>query len=304
MVSSAMRRIAVAMFVVLAQPAAAQSISDAIASGDADLKAGRAAEAVPHFRRSIEAGAAGVERVRALHGLARALIAVNDLAGAEAAVDQAFAHIVKTFGEDHLAVAGNRYLYGVLRLRRHNDRTGAQDAFAHATRIRNAKVRAWLHAAGVNGPVQHAASGIVFFERAGALLQFRRDINDDEGFNVSIGYRADGPNGGVSVTLYIYRPEGEIDAVFGQEIAGIRNFNRQAAMQKRGNYSFDIAERRIEGREARFEYLAESGPVATRLLLFRSRADTVKLRVIYRPADTAFVDKQIGELLRSLQWPK
>jgi hypothetical protein len=280
MVSSVMRRIAVAIFVLLAQPAAAQSVADSIASGDAALQAGRAAEAVPHYRRSIDA------------------------VGAEAAVDQAFAHIVKTFGEDHLAVAGNRYLYGVLRLRRHNDRAGAQEAFAHATRIRNAKVKAWLHAGGVNGPVQHAASGIVFFERAGALLQFRRDINDDEGFDVSIAYRADGAHGGVSVTLYIYRPEGEIDAVFAQEIAGIRNFNRQAAMQKRGNYSFDIAERKFEGREARFEYLAESGPVATRLLLFRSRADTVKLRVTYRPGDTAFVDKQIGELLRSLHWPK
>jgi len=300
-----MKRFALAFLCLLlaAAPAAAQDWRASLGAGEKALAEQKAGEAAKLFREALERGAESRERVRAFHGLVAALMQTGDLAGAEKAVEEARAFIAATFGADDIAMAGNRQLYGVIRLRRHNDRDGARDAFAQAARIRNAKVDAWDDGEGPLGAVGHKPSGLSLPPRAGALVQFRRDINNDDGTDVSLGYRATGRAGAVSVTLYIYRPQGEFRAIFEQEKQGVRSFNPSAILHREGPHVLETKIGRIEGRLARFEYVAQGGPVGTRLYLFPLKRDHVKLRVTFRLADEDFVDEQVAALLGAVGWP-
>jgi hypothetical protein len=305
MIGRYMPRLLLALVCVLIAlaPAAAQEWRDALAAGEKALAEQKAADAAAQFRRALDAGAEGRERVRAWHGLVGALIQGGDLAGAETAVEEARAYIVKTFGADDIALAANRQLYGVLRLRRHNDREGARAAFAEAARIRNAKVDAWDEREGPLGAVVHKRSGARLPARAGALVQFRRDVNDDDGTDVSVGYRGSGRAGGVSVTLYVYRPQGEFRAIFEQEKRAVRALNANAILHREGPYAVETKAGRIEGRLARYEFITQGGPVGTRLYLFALKRDYVKLRVTFRLADESFVDDQVAALFAALGWP-
>ena len=286
-----------------ASPAAAQDWRAALGAGEKALAEQKAGEAAKLFREALAGGAEGRERVRAFHGLAAALMQAGDLAGAEKEVDEARAFIAANFGADDLAMAGNRQLYAVIRLRRHNDRDGARDAFAEAARIRNAKVDAWDDSEGPLGAVGHKQSGLSLPPRAGALVQFRRDINNDDGTDVSLGYRGTGRAGSVSVTLYIYRPQGEFRAIFEQEKQGVRSFNPSALLQRESAHMLETKIGKIEGRRAQFEYMVQGGAVGTRLYLFPLKRDYVKLRVTYRLADEGFVDEQVAALLGAVGWP-
>jgi hypothetical protein len=199
-------------------------------------------------------------------------------------------------------MAGNRQLHGVVRLRRHNDREGARDAFAVAARIRNAKVDAWDESEGPMGAVGHKQSGLRLPPRAAALVQFRRDINNDDGTDVSLGYRAQRA-GAVSVTLYVYRPGGEFRAVFEQEKQTISSFNPNAILHREETPAIETKAGKIEGRLARYEYAGQGGVIGTRLYLFPLKGDTVKLRVTHVMADDAFVDAQVAALLAAIGWP-
>jgi tetratricopeptide (TPR) repeat protein len=299
-----MRRAALALACLLAfaAPAAAQEWRDALAGGEKALAEQKADEALKLFRRALEAGAEGRERVRALHGLASAAMRGGDFAAAENAIEQARAYITEKFGADDIAMAGNRQLWGVVRLRRYNDRGGARDAFAAAARIRNARVDAWDESDGPMGAVGHKQSGLKLPARAGALAQFRRDINNDDGTDVSLGYRASRA-GAVSVTLYIYRPEGEFRAVFDAEVKVIRAFNPQAILHREEAQALETKAGRIEGRLARFEYAGQGAVIGTRLYLFPLKRDYVKLRVTFRADDEAFADAQVAALLAAIGWP-
>src|SRR5690349_18436566 len=165
----------------LAAPVAAQGWRDSLAGAERALAEQKTADAIRLFRDALAAGAEGRERVRAWHGLAGAAMQAGDFAAAEKAIEEARAFIAEKFGPDDLAMAGNRQLHGVVRLRHHNDREGARDAFAVAARIRNAKVDAWDDSEGSMGAVGHKASGLRLPARAGSLVQFRRDINNDDG---------------------------------------------------------------------------------------------------------------------------
>jgi len=284
-------------------PAKAEAWRDAIAAGEKALAERKAPEAAVQFRRAIEAGAEGRLRVRAFHGLAGALIQAGDFAEAEKAVEAARAFIVATWGTEDLAMAANRQLHGVVRLRRHGDRDGARQAFAEAARIRNAKVDAWAEPDGPMGVVLHKQSGVKLPPRAGGLLMFRRDVNDDEGNDVAIGYRGAGRAGGVSVTLYVYRPEGEFRAIFDQEKRAITSFNTGAAAKGDAAHTIETPVGKIEGRLARFEYAGQGGIIGTRLYLFPLKRDYVKLRVTHRVEDAAAADEQVSALLLAIGWP-
>jgi hypothetical protein len=286
----------------LAAPASAQDWRAALAGAEKALAEQKVAEAITLFRQALAGGAAGRERVRAFHGLAWAAVRGNDLAGAERIVEEARAFIARQFGADDIAMAGNRQLQGVIRLRRHNDRDGARDAFAAAARIRNAKVDAWDESEGPMGAVGHKQSGLKLPPRAGALVQFRRDINNDDGTDVSLGYRASRA-GAISVTLYVYRPQGEFRAIFEQEKQTIRAFNPAAIPHRDEAHVLDTKIGKIEGRLARFEYAGQGGVVGTRLYLFPLKRDYVKLRVTFRLPDEAFVDEQVAALLAAVGWP-
>lgn len=238
----------------------------------------------------------------AWHGLAGAAMRVGDFAAAEKAIEEARAFIAEKFGADDIAMAGNRQLHGVVRLRRHNDREGARDAFAIAARIRNAKVDAWDESEGPMGAVGHKQSGLKLPARAASLVQFRRDINNDDGTDVSVGYRAQRA-GAVSVTFYVYRPEGDFRAIFEQEMRTVRSFNPQAILHREGPHAIETGAGKIEGRLARFEYGGQGGIIGTRLYLFRLKRDVVKLRVTFRMDDEAFVDAQVAALLGAVVWP-
>lgn len=299
-----MKRFVLALCCLLgvAAPAAAQEWREALSGAEKALAEHKSEDALRLFRRALETGAQGRERVRALHGLASAAMRGGDLAGAEKAVDEARALIAEEFGPDDIAMAGNRQLHGVVRLRR-NDREGARDAFAAAARIRNAKVDAWDEREGPMGAVGHKPSGLTLPPRAASLVQFRRDINNDDGTDVSLGYRANGRAGAVSVTLYIYRPQGEFRAVFEQEKQTIRSFNPQAILHREETQALETKAGKIEGRLARFEYTGQGGVVGTRLYLFPLKRDHVKLRVTFLLADEAFVEAQVAALLAAIGWP-
>ncbi|MBL8664966.1 MAG: hypothetical protein JNM29_19190 [Candidatus Odyssella sp.] len=286
----------------LAAPVAAQNWRDSLAGAEKALAEQKTADAIRLFRAALEGGAEGRERIRAWHGLAGAAMAGGDYAAAEKAIEEAGAFIAEKFGADDIAMAGNRQLHGVVRLRRYNDRDGARDAFAIAARIRNAKVDAWDENEGPMGAVGHKPSGLRLPMRAGALVQFRRDVNNDDGTDVSLGYRAQRA-GAVSVTLYIYRPLGEFGAVLAQEKQTIRAFNPQAALQREGAHALDTRAGKIEGRLARYEYAAQGGIYGTRLYLFPLKADVVKLRVTYLASDEAFAEAQVSALLAAVVWP-
>lgn len=288
---------------LMAAPARTETWRETMAAAEKALAERMAPEAAALFRKALEAGAEGRDRVRAGHGLAGALIQLNDYAGAEKAIEDARLFIVAQWGADDLAMAGNRQLHGVVRLRRHNDREGARQAFAEAARIRNAKADAWDDSEGPLGAVAHKASGVKLPPRAGALAQFRRDINDDSGTDVSIGYRGSGRAGGVSVTVYLYRPQGEFRALFEQEKQAVRAFNTGATLQREGVHAIETAAGRIEGRLARYEYAGQGGVLGTRLYLFPLKRDTVKLRVTHRIEDEVFVDAQVAALLGAIGWP-
>ncbi len=299
-----MNRIVFALFcfIAAAAPTAAQEWREALAGAESALAAQKTAEAIKLFRQALVGGAEGRERVRAWHGLASAAIRANDFAGAETAIEEARAYIAGKFGADDLAMAGNRQLYGVVRLRRHNDRQGAGDAFLEAGRIRNAKVDAWDESEGPMGAVGHKQSGLKLPARAAALVQFRRDINNDDGSDVSLGYRGSRA-GAVSVTLYIYRPQGEFRAIFEHEKQTIRSFNPAAIPHREEAQSLETTAGKIEGRLARFEYAGQGGVVGTRLYLFALKRDYLKLRVTFRLDDEAFVDEQVAALLGAVVWP-
>jgi hypothetical protein len=298
-----MKRVALALLFLfaLAAPVAAQEWRGALAAGEKALADQKTEDAIRLFRQALAGGAEGRERVRAWHGLAGAAMRADDLAVAEKAIDEARAFIVEKFGADDIAMAGNRQLHGVVRFRR-NDREGARDAFATAARIRNAKVDAWDDSEGPMGAVGHKPSGLKLPARAASLMQFRRDINNDDGTDVSLGYRAQRA-GAVSVTLYIYRPEGEFRAVFAQEIRTIRSFNPQAILHREEAHPLETTAGKIEGRLARFEYAAQGGVYGTRLYLFPLKRDYVKLRVTFLQADEAFADAQVAALLGAVTWP-
>ena len=231
------------------------------------------------------------------------MIQAGDFADGEKAVEAARAFIVATWGGEDLAMAANRQLYGVVRLRRHNDRDGARQAFAEAARIRNAKVDAWAEPEGPMGVILHKQSNVKLPPRAGGLVMFRRDVNDDDGTDVAIGYRGAGRAGGVSVTLYVYRPEGEFRAIFDQEKRGITSFNPSAVAKVEAAHILDTPIGKIEGRLARFEYAGQGGIIGTRLYLFPLKRDYVKLRVTHRVEDTAIADEQVSALLSAIGWP-
>jgi len=299
-----MTRIAVALLclIFVAAPAATQGWREALAGAEKAFAEQKTEEAIRLYRQALESGAEGRERVRAWHGLASGAIRGNDFAGAEKAIEEARAYIVEKFGADDIAMAGNRQLHGVVRLRRHNDRAGAGDAFLQAGRIRNAKVDAWDESDGPIGAVGHKPSGLKLPPRAGALVQFRRDINNDDGTDVSLGYRASRA-GAISVTLYIYRPQGEFRAIFEQEKQAVRAFNPAAVPQRDDAQVFETKAGKIEGGLARFEYAAQGGVLGTRLYLFPLKNDYVKLRVTFQLADEAFVDAQVAALLAAIVWP-
>ena len=286
----------------LAAPAAAQEWRDALAGGEKALADQKPEEALKLFRRALDGGAEGRERVRAWHGIASAAVRGGDFATAEKAIEEARAYISEKFGADDIAMAGNRQLHGVVRLRAHNDRDGARDAFATAARIRNAKVDAWDESEGPMGAVGHKQSGLKLPARAASLIQFRRDINNDDGTDVSLGYRASRA-GAISVTLYIYRPQGEFRAIFDEEIKVIRAFNPQAVLHREEAQALETKAGKIEGRLARFEYAAQGGVLGTRLYLFPLKRDYVKLRVTFRADDEAFADAQVAALLAAIGWP-
>ncbi len=287
---------------VLAAPAAAQGWRESLAGAEKALAEQKNADAIRLYREALAGGAEGRERVRAWHGLAGAAMRTGDFAAAEKAIEEARAYIVEKFGADDIAMAGNRQLHGVVRLRRHNDREGARDAFVIAARIRNAKVDAWDESEGPMGAVGHKQSGLKLPARAASLVQFRRDINNDDGTDVSLGYRAQRA-GAVSVTLYIYRPQGEFRAVFEQEKQTIRSFNPQAILHREEARTLETKAGKIEGRLARYEYAGQGGVIGTRLYLFPLKNDVVKLRVTFRMDDEAFVDAQVAALLGAIGWP-
>jgi hypothetical protein len=171
-----------------------------------------------------------------------------------------------------------------------------------AARIRNAKVDAWDESDGPMGSVGHKPSGLKLPPRAALLLQFRRDINNDDGTDVSLGYRATRA-GAISVTLYIYRPQGEFSAIFEHEKQTIRSFNAQAVLQREEPQALDTNAGKIDGRLARFEYAAQGGLIGTRLYIFPLKRDYVKLRVTHLVADDVFVDAQVAALLAAVVWP-
>jgi len=286
---------------VLAAPTAAQEWRDALAGAERALAEQKTADAIRLFRQALAGGAEGRERVRAYHGLAGAAIRVGDLGAAETAIEEARAFIVEKFGADDIAMAGNRTLHGVVRLRR-NDREGARDAFAIAARIRNAKVDAWDESEGPMGAVGHKPSGLKLPPRAASLVQFRRDINNDDGTDVSLGYRAQ-RSGAVSVTLYVFRPQGEFRAIFEQEKQSIRSFNPNAILHREEAQTLETKAGKIEGRLARYEYAAQAGLIGTRLYLFPLKQDYVKLRVTFLLSDEAFVEAQVAALLAAIGWP-
>lgn len=294
--------LALLCILALATPAAGQGWREALAGAEKALAEQKTADAIRLYREALAGGAEGRERVRAWHGLAGAAMRAGDFATAEKAIEEARAFIAEKFGADDLAMAGNRQLHGVVRLRRYNDREGARDAFAVAARIRNAKVDAWDESEGPMGVVGHKPSGLRLPARAGALVQFRRDINDDDGTDVSVGYRAQRA-GAISVTLYVYRPDGAFRAIFEQEMKTIRSFNPQAILHREETHTLETKAGRIEGRLARFEYGGQGGVIGTRLYVFPLKRDYVKLRVTFRLADEAFADAQVAALLAAVGWP-
>jgi tetratricopeptide (TPR) repeat protein len=299
-----MKRFILVLFwlLALAAPAAGQGWRESLAGAEKALAEQKNADAIRLYREALAAGAEGRERVHAWHGLAGAAMRVGDFAAAEKAIEEARAFIVEKFGADDLAMAGNRQLHGVVRLRRHNDREGARDAFAIAARIRNAKVDAWDESEGPMGAIGHKPSGLKLPPRAGAFVQFRRDINNDEGTDVSVGYRAQRA-GAISVTVYVYRPQGEFRTVFEHEMRAVRGFNPQAILHREGPHAIETKAGTIEGRLARFEYGGQGGVIGTRLYLFPLKRDFVKLRVTFRMDDEAFVDAQVAALLGAIGWP-
>jgi hypothetical protein len=163
-------------------------------------------------------------------------------------------------------------------------------------------VDAWDDSEGPMGAVGHKPSGLKLPARAASLLQFRRDINNDDGTDVSLGYRAQ-RSGAVSVTLYIYRPQGEFRAIFEHEKQTIRNFNPQAILHREETPALETKAGKIEGRLARYEYAAQGGLIGTRLYIFPLKRDYVKLRVTFKLEDEAFVDAQVAALLAAVVWP-
>jgi tetratricopeptide (TPR) repeat protein len=299
-----MKRFVVFLFfaLALAAPAAAQGWRESLAGAEKALAEQKNADAIRLYREALASGAEGRERVGAWHGLAGAAMRTGDFAAAETAIEEARAFIVEKFGADDLAMAGNRQRHGVVRLRRYNDREGARDAFAIAARIRNAKVDAWDESEGPMGAVGHKPSGVRMPARAASLVQFRRDVNNDDGTDVSVGYRAQRA-GAVSVTLYVYRPQGEFRAVFDHEMRTVRSFNPQAILHREGPHAIETKAGTIEGRLARFEYGGQGGVIGTRLYLFPLKRDVVKLRVTFRMDDESFIDAQVAALLGAVGWP-
>jgi len=297
------RALCLLSLILIAASAQAQAWREPLAAAEKALAERQAPRAADLFRQALAAGAEGRERVRAFHGLAGALMQTGDFAGAEKAVEEARLFIVASFGGDDIAMAGNRQLYGVIRFRRHNDREGARQAFAEAARIRNAKVDAWDESEGPMGAVGHKQSGVKLPPRAGAMLQFRRDINDDAGTDVSIGYRGSGRAAGLSVTVYVYRPAGEFGAVFEQEKQAIRAFNASVVLKKDSAHAVETPSGKIEGRLARFEYAGQGGVLGTRLYLLPLKRDYVKIRVSNRVEDDDFADAQVTALLAAMGWP-
>lgn len=286
----------------LAAPAAAQDCQGLLRGAEAMQSEAAPAGVLHAYRRAIEGCPPTRERAAAYHALANYQLRTQDLAGAEKTIEEARAFIAEKFGADDLAMAGNRQLHGVVRLRRHNDREGARDAFAVAARIRNAKVDAWDESEGPMGAVGHKPSGLKLPPRAAALVQFRRDINNDDGTDVSVAYRAQRA-GAISVTLYVYRPEGEFRAIFDQEMRTVRSFNPQAILHREGPHAIEAKAGKIEGRLARFEYGGQGGVIGTRLYLFPLKRDFVKLRVTFRMDDESFVEAQVAALLGAVGWP-
>ncbi len=287
----------------LAGAAQAQGWREPLAAADRAMAEQKGEEAVRLYRAALAAMPEGRDRIRVLHGLADALLRVNDLAGAEPVIEEARGLIAQAFGRDDIAMAGNRQRHGVVRLRKYNDRDGARDAFAEAARIRAAKVDAWDESEGPLGGVKHNPSGLVLPPRAGALVQFRRDVNDDDGTDVSVAYRATGRAGGVSVTLYIYRPAGDLAAVWAQEMRTIRAFNPAAVLRSETAVTIDTKAGPLAGRVGNLEYVAQNALMGTRLYVFPLKADYVKLRVTFRLEDGEFIDAQVGALLAAVGWP-
>jgi hypothetical protein len=133
-------------------------------------------------------------------------------------------------------------------------------------------------------------------------VQFRRDVNNDDGTDISLGYRAQ-RSGAISVTLYVFRPQGEFRAIFEQEKQSIRSFNPQAILHREEAQTLETKAGKIEGRLARYEYAAQAGLVGTRLYLFPLKRDYVKLRVTFLLSDEAFAEAQVAALLAAIGWP-
>jgi hypothetical protein len=298
-----MKRAALALVFLFAAaaPAAAQDCAALLKQAEAFAAEAKPGDASRVYREGVEKCPPTRERVAAYHGLAGLQLRAGDIPGAEATIEAARAFIAEKFGADDIAMAGNRTLQGVVRLRR-NDREGARDAFAIAARIRNAKIDAWDESEGPMGAVGHKPSALRLPPRAASLVQFRRDINNDDGTDVSLGYRAQ-RTGAVSVTLYIYRPQGEFRAIFEQEMRTVRSFNPQAILHREVPHAIETKAGKVEGRLARFEYGGQGGLIGTRLYLFPLKRDYVKLRVTHLLSDEAFVEAQVAALLAAVVWP-
>lgn len=293
------------LFLVSACAGAAQASGDecrAVMARAEALARSSDAHTVPVFREAIQC-AQGRARARAYHTLIRYLFNKNEFDDGEQVIEEARLYITEALGAEDLAMAENRQLYGFVRLRRHNDRVGMRDAYAIAARIRNAAVDAWDESDGPLGSVGHKQSGLKFPPRAGALVQFRRDIGNDDGTEVSVGYRAT-RTGSISVTLYVVRALDDFEAMMVQERLAVRRLNPNAVLQREEAHTIESKTGRILGRLARFEYAGPGGIQVARLYLFQFKNDFVKLRVTALAADDAYVDAQMAALFGAVGWPQ
>lgn len=287
-------------------PVAAQSPPACnFAAAETALDRAQFAEALVQFNRCFDAAPTVREKIRADLGRARTFFAMRDLEKAQAHLDSARSAALQAFGPGDIAMAGIHQLTALLKLVRDNDRAGAQRELAEAARIRNEKVRAFAPAAGPNGSVQHVASGVVLPVVIDGFEQVSRTIHDDEGLDVSVGYRRSGASGAIVLTLYIYRPvEVEFDALWEREAAVLRQLNPQAVADAPRAVALSGAAASRPGRSMALRYAVQAGAMTTRLYLVKFAADAVKLRVTHRADDAAEAERSIAALLEGIGWPR
>ena len=286
-------------------PAAAQTPQPCnFPAAEAALERAQFAEALAQFNRCFDAAPTLREKIRAELGRARTFYAMRDFEKAQAHLDSARAAALQAFGPGDIALAGIHQLAGLLKLVRDNDRAGAQRELAEAARIRNEKVRAFAPATGPDRTVQHVASGVVLPGALDGFEQVSRTIHDDEGLDVSVGYRRSGAAGAIVLTLYIYRHgETAFDALWEREVHVLRRLNPQAFADAPRAFAFSSDARRRPARSMALRYGTPEGAMTTRLYLVLTAKDAVKLRVTHRADDDAEAERSIQALLEGIGWP-